>query len=193
VAAGLTGALYVARLKRQFGMFKENWQTRWFPLPLTMLVPASIAFIGHQFHVTDDILLQETVCPVCLETRAISMQVAAGALLPPVAALAGYITVGQQVRATWLPRVGLRHASDRAGLVKLLKTTVARQQPLLLGVTMLHMLLAGGLVYGQVRCYEEVMAELEERYEAGQREDGEALLRVADRDITQKDPWTMRI
>ena len=115
------------------------------------------------------------------------MQVALGAIFPAVAAFGGTLVVGQTITTNkwvkWLPRT-------LPQLVSFAKTTVLRNQPLLLGMSALNLLLAGGLVYAevtflhgqyplsdnsnlssvwllQVKSYEEVMSELQRRVEEG--------------------------
>ena len=123
-----------------------------------MLVPAAMAGIAHQKYVVQDILLQETVCPVCIETRAIAMQVTAGSLLPFASALAGTLIVGEFDSARWMPRTAKQFAS-------LVRKSLSATMPLVLGVTVLQLLLVGGLVHQEVWCYEDVMQELNRRYE----------------------------
>lgn len=179
ISAGASGLLSCLALSKQLELWRHKWTVRLFPLPLSIMVPAALSATFHSYLVTDDILLQETACPVCVETRAISLQVALGAIFPAAAAFGGTLVVGQQITSTkwvkWLPRT-------MPQLFSFAKSTVLRHQPLLLGLTTLNLLLAGGLVYAevlfpskygypdlflQVKSYEEVMSELERRAEEG--------------------------
>ena len=147
IAAGTSGFLSCMALSRQLELWRHKWTVRFFPLPLSIMVPAALSASLHSYLVTDDILLQETACPVCVETRAISLQVALGAIFPPVAAFGGTLVVGQQVTTTkwlkWMPRT-------MPQLFSFAKTSVLKNQPLLLGMTALNLLIAGGLVYAEV-------------------------------------------
>ena len=146
-AAGASGFLSCLALSKQLELWRHKWTVRLFPLPLSIMVPAALSAMAHNYAVTDDIILQETACPVCVETRAISLQVALGAIFPAAAAFAGTLVVGQQITSTkwlnWLPR-------SFPQLISFAKSTVLRQQPLLLGLTALNLLLAGGLVHFEV-------------------------------------------
>ena len=147
IGAGASGLLSCLALSKQLELWRHKWTVRFFPLPLSIMVPAALSATFHSFLVTDDILLQETACPVCVETRAISLQVALGAIFPAVAAFGGTLVVGQTITTNkwvkWLPRT-------LPQLVSFAKTTVLRNQPLLLGMSALNLLLAGGLVYAEV-------------------------------------------
>ena len=146
-AAGASGLLSCLALSKQLELWRHKWTVRLFPLPLSIMVPAALSSTFHSYLVTDDILLQETACPVCVETRAISLQVALGAIFPAVAAFGGTLVVGQQITSVkwvkWMPRT-------MPQLLSFTKSTVLRHQPLLLGMTALNLLLAGGLVYAEV-------------------------------------------
>ena len=155
-AASIPGYIFARSLRRQFGLASSR--LRVIPVPLSMLVPAAMAGMVHQKYVVHDILLQETVCPVCIETRAIAMQVTAGSLLPFASALAGTLVVGQFDNARWMPRTA-RQFGSLAG--KSLSATM----PLVLGMTVVQLLVVGGLVHQEVWCYEDVMQELNRRYE----------------------------
>ena len=148
-AAGASGLISCLALSKHLELWRHKWTVRFFPLPLSILVPAAISATCHNFLVTNDIILQETACPVCVETRAISLQVALGAIFPAVAAFGGTLVIGQQVTSTskylkWMPRT-------LPQLFSFAKSTVLKHQPLLLGTTALHLLLAGGLVYAEVQ------------------------------------------
>ena len=146
-AAGTSGLLSCLALSKQLELWRHKWTVRFFPLPLSIMVPAALSAMAHNYAVTDDIILQETACPVCVETRAISLQVALGAIFPAAAAFGGTLIVGQQITSTkwinWLPRTFPQ-------LISFTKSTVLRHQPLLLGLTALNLLLAGGLVHFEV-------------------------------------------
>ena len=146
-AAGASGLFSYLALSKQLELWKYSKGIRFFPLPLSILVPAACAAAAHQVLVTEDIILQETACPVCVETRAISLQVALGAIFPPVAAFGGTLVMGQLVKSTkwvgWVP-------GSLPQLFSFTKSTILRNQPLLLGITILNLLLAGGLVYAEV-------------------------------------------
>merc|ERR1712226_450908 len=116
--------------------------------------------------VTEDILMQETVCPVCVETRAISFQVGLGAILPAASAFYGSVVVGMFNKSAWVPR-------NFTGVLNLTKNTISNNSKLLMGMTVLQLLLAGGLVHLQVNCFEDVMAELNRRYEVDHPKDQE--------------------
>ena len=77
---------------------------RWLPAVLPVMVPGALCGMSHDFCVSHDIILQETPCTVCLETRATSLQVALGAFLPFVSAVAGTLVLGHQMNLKWVPR-----------------------------------------------------------------------------------------
>ena len=74
------------------------------PVALPVMVPGAVCGMSHDFCVTHDILLQETPCTVCLETRATALQVTLGAFLPFVSSLAGTLLLGKQMSLKWVPR-----------------------------------------------------------------------------------------
>ena len=74
------------------------------PVVLPVMVPGALCGLTHDFYVSHDIILQETPCTVCLETRATSLQVALGAFLPFVSSVAGTLLLGHQMSLKWVPR-----------------------------------------------------------------------------------------
>lgn len=74
---------------------------------LLMILPASIIPMllcsGNQYFATNDILLGKTACPVCLEVRTTSLQLAAGVALPSVLTLITNLTYMQTLRVRGLP------------------------------------------------------------------------------------------
>merc|ERR1712192_39307 len=136
------------------GRLKSNWV----PIPLSMLVPGSLAGMFHEFCITRDILLQETTCPVCVETRAIAGQVALGAVLPAVSAFAGSLILGEFVKMKWSPK-------SFGGFVKLTNDVVSQGSMFLVVIIVVQMVIAGALVHLQRSSHEAVMEELERRIE----------------------------
>jgi len=156
-AAGFPGLIVATRLRRLLpGMGRAAGN--WIPVPVSMMVPGSLAGMFHYSLITNDIILQETACPVCLETRAISGQVALGVGLSSFSALAGTLVVGNFARFKWMPK-------SLGGLVIFTKDIVSKTSPILLGLTVVQMLVAGGLVHFQRNSYDSIMEELEKRAE----------------------------
>ena len=117
----------------------------------------------HEFLITNDILLQETACPVCVETRAIAGQVALGAGLSSLSAYAGSLIIGDLAKMKWSPR-------SFGGLVKLTKDVVSQGSMFLVTLIVAQMIIAGVLVQLQRSSHESVMEELERRIEVEERE-----------------------
>lgn len=157
VAATIPGLLVALKLRKLLpglGRAKANWV----PIPLSMLVPGSLTGMFHDMQITSDILLQETACPVCVETRAIAGQVALGAGLSSLSAYAGSLIIGDLLKTKWSPR-------SFGGLVKLTKDVVSQGSILLVTLMVAQMVIAGVLVHLQRSSYESVMEELERRVE----------------------------
>ena len=134
------------------------------PAALAMTVPASLCGQLHQF-IVNDIALQETPCSVCVETRATAYQVACGALLPWVAPLPGFILLGKEMSWKWVPHP--RASWQEWG--KMYYNIFNKSSKMLVGVTVVQMLVAGGLVWAETRDYWSVMDELERRIEEEDR------------------------
>jgi len=132
------------------------------PLPLSVLVPGSVAGLFHRTMVTDDILLQETACPVCVETRAIAGQVGISVGLAAVSAFAGTVVVAHYLNLNWIPRTiwGYRHV---------IKNLAEKSSMLFVTLIVAEMLAAGGLVYFEQKSFDLVMEELERRVEEDKR------------------------
>ena len=127
-----------------------------------MLVPGSLAGMSHSTMITDDILLQDTACSVCVETRATALQVILGSALPYSSILAGYVLWGKKDFLKWLPR-----ERDGWGAWKqFYKSTLARSSKVITLVTVAQMIVAGALVYGQNHSFYTVMDELDRRIQA---------------------------
>jgi len=161
-AATFPGLLVALKLRRILpGMARAK--SNWVPVPLSMLVPGSLAGMFHEKMITNDILLQETPCPVCVETRAIAGQVALGAGLSSLSAFAGTLIIGDLLKAKWSPR-------SFSGVVKLTKDVVSQSSMLLVPIIVSQMVIAGVLVFLQRSSHESVMEELERRVEEEGRE-----------------------
>lgn len=166
--AGATGGVLATLLKRQFPIPRVNFFIRNMALPLAVLTPAQMSYLAHKFLVTNDVLLADTACPVCLETRAGSLQLATGLLLPAVIAYAGVLVNGMKVnseavtpdmvRVRWLPK-------SWRGVANTASKTVSRNSAVLAGLAALNLVGVGCLVSLQVATREEVMEELERRVE----------------------------
>jgi len=155
VAASLPGLFVALKLRKLLpGLMRAK--SNWVPIPLSVLVPAATSGIFHERLITQDIILQETACPVCLETRAISGQVAVGVGLSSLSAFAGSLIVGSFLQFKWFPQ-------SPTQLFNLTRKLVSQTSTLLIGCTVMQMLVAGGLVYAQRTSYETVMEELERR------------------------------
>ena len=166
--AGATGGILATLLKRQFPIPRVNFFIRNMALPLAVLTPAQLSYLAHKFLVTNDVLLADTACPVCLETRAVALQLATGLLLPAVIAYAGVMVNGQKVnseavsadmvRVRWLPR-------SWRGVAGTAYKAAARHSAVLAGLAAAQVVLAGCLVSLQAAARDEVMEELERRVE----------------------------
>ena len=137
-------------------------KVNWIPLPLSVMVPGITSGFFHDNLVTNDILLQETACPVCVETRAISGQVAIGVGMSSLSAYAGSLIVGAFLESKWFPRSPLE-------LFNLTRKLVSSSSSILIGWTVVQMVIAGGLVTAQRISYETVMEELERRVQEDKR------------------------
>jgi len=158
VTAAISGALASSRLRNLLpGLSRAR--ARWIPIPLSVCVPGALAIIFHEKLVTNDILLQETACPVCVETRAISGQVAMGVGLTSASAYAGSLLVGDMLSLRWVPK-------SVGGLLTFTRDTASRSSMFLISLTVFHMLVTGALVHFQRESYETVLKELERRAEA---------------------------
>eukprot|EP00090_Calanus_glacialis_P039269 TRINITY_DN68393_c0_g1_i1.p1 TRINITY_DN68393_c0_g1~~TRINITY_DN68393_c0_g1_i1.p1 ORF type:complete len:229 (-),score=59.93 TRINITY_DN68393_c0_g1_i1:88-774(-) len=161
-AASIPGLLVALKLRRLLpGLTRAK--SNWVPIPLSVLVPGSLAGMYHEFLITNDILLQETACPVCVETRAIAGQVALGAGLSSLSAYAGSLIIGDLAKMKWSPR-------SFGGLVKLTKDVVSQGSMFLVTLIVAQMIIAGVLVQLQRSSHESVMEELERRIEVEERE-----------------------
>ena len=142
------------------GLSRAN--LRWVPLPLSVFVPGALSGLFHESYITNDILLQETPCSVCVETRAIAGQVGIAVGVSSTSAYAGSLIVGNFLNLKWMP-------GTFGSLVKLTQNVVSKSSLLLATLTAAEMMVAGGLVYFEQRAYDSVMEELERRVEEDKR------------------------
>jgi len=162
VAASIPGLFAAIKLRKLLpGLMRAK--SNWIPLPLSVMVPGITSGMFHANFITHDILLQETACPVCVETRAISGQVAIGVGMSSLSAYAGSLIVGAFLQVKWFPR-------NPSELFNLTRKLVTQSSTLLIGCTVVQMVIAGGLVTAQRASYETVMEELERRVNKDKKE-----------------------
>jgi len=161
LAASVPGLFVALKLRKLLpGLMRAK--ANWIPLPLSVMVPGITSGMFHANLVTHDILLQETACPVCVETRAISGQVALGVGMSSLSAYAGSLIVGAFLQAKWFPR-------SPSELFNLTRKVVSQSSTLMIGWSVVQMVIAGGLVTAQRISYETVMEELERRVQEDKR------------------------
>ena len=151
------------------GNFRVYVQSN-YPSLVSAMVPGALCGMSHMYWVTADILLQETPCSVCVETRSTALQVICGAWIPYVSSLLGYVMVGRGANLKWIP-------SERAGWgawLGLYKDVLSRSQNILVAATVAQMLVAGALVYAEASSYWSIMSELDRRV----REDEEMTAKI---------------
>eukprot|EP00092_Neocalanus_flemingeri_P035538 GFUD01038683.1.p1 GENE.GFUD01038683.1~~GFUD01038683.1.p1 ORF type:complete len:229 (+),score=34.82 GFUD01038683.1:59-745(+) len=162
LAGCIPGAIIAIRLRRILpGLTRAR--VRWIPIPLSVFVPGALSVMFHEELITKDILLQETPCSVCVETRAICGQVGLGVGLSFGSAFAGSVIIGNFLSLKWVPR-------SFGGLLWLTKDVISKSSLLLVTLTAAEMVVAGGLVYFQQSAYDSVMEELERRVAEDKRE-----------------------
>jgi len=173
IAAGVTGMLTVWKLRRLLpGMSRVKLKS--LPMPLTILVPSALSNMFHERYITNDILLQETPCPVCVETRAISGQVAIGVGMTYASACFGTLIISNYLNLSWNPR-------NIWDAFKFSKDLVIKGSNFFVVMTVIQMIIAGCLVSIQRLSYDTVMEELQNRINAANDVIDERLLNL-DRD-----------
>jgi len=151
-AACITGPLFVHKFRSVLKM--KAGRDRVVTMLPAVFGPAAVTGLAHQELITKDILLQETKCSVCLETRAMSLQVGFGGILPIALAYSGTYTF-----ATWN-----NHRFPKGStILSLTKNTMSKSFPLIVGVTIFQAVVAAGLVSLEVDSRDKVIKELDRR------------------------------
>ena len=132
------------------------------PKTLSVLVPGSLAGMAHDEMIVNDVIIQETPCTVCVETRATALQVLLGSTLPYAGCLLGLVLWGKKDCLKWIP--GER--SGKGAWFNFYRNTLMKSSKMMTLVTVSQMLLAGGLVYAENESFHRVMSELDTRIAA---------------------------
>jgi len=155
IAAAIPGPMFSRSFWRLYPVLRDS-KLRWMTIALPCLVPGSFAGMSHEFFLVNDILVQKTPCSVCLETRAVSSQLALGLFLPFAAAVGGTIVVGLQHDYRWAPDT-LRQTGQFTR--RLWQRSAGR----LAGVAAVQLVGMAALVAAELYSYDSVMTELGER------------------------------
>ena len=138
-------------------IFNVNRFNLWGPGKLyislvTATVPSMITMIW-QTTIEKDLLLQLTPCPVCLETRAVAMQMLTGVVIPSTMGLlaANHQLIGQAWKPEWMRGICL------------VKRDLIKCQNIVIGSAILQAVVVSMLMYQQRKEWWHVRDELQKR------------------------------
>jgi len=153
-AAAIAGPLFTNRFRNLFGMRTDR--SRIMTIAISIFAPAATAAVLHNELIKKDIMLQDTKCPVCLETRSASIQLGAGCILPLVLSYFGTITFALTQNYRFVPK-------GASNWLNFTRSTMSKVFPLIVGVSIFQAVVAAGLVALEVDSREKVLKELDRR------------------------------
>jgi len=155
--ACLPGIVISLRLRKMWGIQKASrFSTSAFLVPSTL----PWAYITHALHyeyITNDIILQETDCTVCVDIRSSVIQWCLGFAVPAAFSFFGSCIVASSLDLRSAPR-------SKEGWMKISRVTFGKLTPYFAGFTLLQLIGSGILVRQEYENRETVLSELNRRF-----------------------------
>lgn len=152
--SAIAGPLFTNRFRNMFAMRHDR--TRIVTMAVSIFTPALPVLILHNELIKKDILLQETKCPVCVETRAVALQVGAGCFLPLALSYVGTMVWAIYHNYRFVPQ-------GASNWLNFTRNSMSKAFPLIAGVSILQAVVAAGLVSLETNSRDKVLQELDRR------------------------------
>jgi len=155
VLATIPGLVISLRLRKMWSL-QRMLDTAVFLVPSTL----PWGFLNqnlHQEFVTNDIILQETDCSVCVDLRSSAIQWTVGLAIPAAFSFVGSCIIASSLSLRSAPRT-------KAGWINITKATFGKITPYLAGFTLLQLIGSGILVRQQYENRDTVLNELNRRF-----------------------------
>ncbi|XP_023333216.1 uncharacterized protein LOC111704994 [Eurytemora carolleeae] len=160
-AAALPGLILSIKFRKLLGLRKMT-KIQMATLPAATVLPGIMAGVGHKILITDDILIQETECPVCVDVRSSVIQFTAGFIFPLFFSYTGAAIAATANNARIAP-------NNLKGWIPVTKVIFGRIPIYLGGLALIQLITSGVLVREEYNSRDLVLAELESRFIADQR------------------------
>uniref|UniRef100_A0A8D8RZY1 Uncharacterized protein n=2 Tax=Cacopsylla melanoneura TaxID=428564 RepID=A0A8D8RZY1_9HEMI len=159
VTSGLSSLLITQRIRTLFKIGRYGYIMTAIP---AAYVPMIGSYLFYRFDVMQPILLQEKMCPTCLQVQSMGVQLTAGVIYPFLASYAITYATASNIGSITAPALKMiKDPSSRREMFEIFKRTTQKLSSRLVTLSILQCVVACGAVMVQMYTIDDMIAQVE--------------------------------
>ncbi|KAL1464891.1 hypothetical protein WDU94_004498 [Cyamophila willieti] len=161
ISSGISSMLITQKVRTLFKIGRYGYIVTAIP---AVYVPMIGSYVVYRYDMMQPILLQDKMCPICLQVQSMGIQLMAGVMYP--FAVSYFITyaTASNIGSITAPSVKLiKNAAARREMFEIFKKTTQKMSSRLVTLSIVQCVIACGAVMLQMYTIDDILAQVEKR------------------------------